>query len=85
MEIKNKSGNVIGKIQIQSLQDENILDNIIHELRPGDGKGIYIADAVDNKFTQQTNYAAIEWDKGYEMLRDKNSVETKISNSFCSE
>jgi len=46
---------------------------VILELRPGDGKRIYIADALENKFTQQTNYAAIAWDNDFEMLKEKLS------------
>jgi|GEM_PF-6174558 len=37
MEIKNKKGNVIGKIDFQSRQD--IISEII-DLRPGEGKAI---------------------------------------------
>lgn len=68
MEIKNKKGNVIGKIDFQSRQE--IINEII-DLRPGEGKAIYIADAADNKFSQQTNYAPISWDGSTESLKEK--------------
>lgn len=68
MEIKSKKGNVIGKIDFQSRQD--IISEII-DLRPGEGKAIYIADAADNKFSQQTNCAAISWDGSLESLKEK--------------
>ncbi|MFB9277587.1 hypothetical protein [Cohnella cellulosilytica] len=71
MEIRNKKGDMIGKIQFQSLQDENIINKIIRGLNPGEGKAIYIADAVDNKFTQQTNYVARDWGEGLESLKEK--------------
>lgn len=35
-----------------------MVHQIIMDLKPGDGKGIYISNAEDNKFSQQTNYAA---------------------------
>jgi len=71
MEIKNNQGDVIGKIQFHSHQNENTVERIISELKPGEGKAIYDADAADNKFTQQTNYAAINWNKDFESLKEK--------------
>lgn len=68
MEIKNNRGNVIGKIQFHSNSSEDTVEQIISELKPGEGKAIYNANAVDNKFTQQTNYAATNWDKDLESL-----------------
>ncbi|WP_339309170.1 MULTISPECIES: DUF4367 domain-containing protein [Paenibacillus] len=68
MDIKNKSGDVLGKIQIESLRD-NAIDRIVIDLKPGDGKAIYTADVTENQFTQQTNYAAIPWDDGLEQLQ----------------
>ncbi|WJM10565.1 DUF4367 domain-containing protein [Paenibacillus sp. PK1-4R] len=68
MDIKNKSGDVLGKIQIESLRD-NAIDRIVIDLKPGDGKAIYTADVTENQFTQQTNYAAILWDDGLEQLQ----------------
>lgn len=68
MDIKNKSGDVLGKIQIESLRD-NAIDRIVIDLKPGEGKAIYTADVTENQFTQQTNYAAIPWDDGLEQLQ----------------
>lgn len=52
MEITNKKGQVIGKIQMQSPQGSNLDSKLNINLKPGEGKAFYIADAVDNKFTQ---------------------------------
>lgn len=71
MEIKNKSGNVIGKIQIESSEKDSALNAIVMNLQPGEGKAIYIADASDHQFTQQTNYAATPWEQGIDVLIDK--------------
>ncbi|KAA8787573.1 DUF4367 domain-containing protein [Paenibacillus amylolyticus] len=70
MDIKNQNGDFLGKIQIESLDSEDGMDQIIGNLRPGDGKAIYIADAKENSFTQQTNYAAVEWENGLEQLKE---------------
>ena len=55
MEIKNKSGNVIGKIQIESSEKDTALNEIVMNLQPGEGKAIYVADAApDHQFTKRT-------------------------------
>ncbi|RPK30440.1 hypothetical protein [Paenibacillus xylanexedens] len=69
MDIKNKSGDVLGKIQIESLRNDSAIDRIVIDLKPGEGKAIYTADATENQFTQQTNYAAIPWEDGLEQLQ----------------
>ncbi|MEK4661439.1 DUF4367 domain-containing protein [Priestia sp. FSL H7-0729] len=69
MDIKNKSGDVLGKIQIESLRNDHAIDRIVIDLKPGEGKAIYTADATENQFTQQTNYAAIQWEDGLEQLQ----------------
>ncbi|MGN7412393.1 hypothetical protein [Paenibacillus sp. SAF-068] len=69
MDIKNKSGDVLGKIQIESLRTDRAIDRIVIDLKPGEGKAIYTADATENQFTQQTNYAAIPWEDGLEQLQ----------------
>ncbi|MBD8837869.1 DUF4367 domain-containing protein [Paenibacillus sp. CFBP 13594] len=69
MDIKNKSGDVLGKIQIESLRKDHAIDRIVIDLKPGEGKAIYTADATENQFTQQTNYAAIPWEDGLEQLQ----------------
>ncbi|WP_152392682.1 DUF4367 domain-containing protein [Paenibacillus guangzhouensis] len=73
MQIKNNRGDVIGKIQFYSHQNEDKVNQIISELRPGDGKAIYNAGAIDNKFSQQTNYAATNWDQDFGSLKEKLS------------
>lgn len=69
MDIKNKSGDVLGKIQIESLRNDNAIDRIVIDLKPGEGKAIYTADVIENQFTQQTNYAPISWEDGLEQLQ----------------
>ncbi|MDQ0721066.1 hypothetical protein QF049_002327 [Paenibacillus sp. W4I10] len=69
MDIKNKSGDVLGKIQIESLRKDSAIDRIVIDLKPGEGKAIYTADVTENQFTQQTNYAAIPWEDGFEQLQ----------------
>lgn len=69
MEIKNKSGDVLGKIQIESIRSEHAIDRIVIDLKPGEGKAIYTADVTENQFTQQSNYAAIPWEDGLEQLQ----------------
>ncbi|PZT53277.1 hypothetical protein [Paenibacillus silvae] len=70
MDIKNQNGDFLGKIQMQSLESDHVVDQIIRTLRPGDGKAIYIADAEANQFTQQTNYAAVEWQYSLNELKE---------------
>lgn len=71
MDIKNKSGDFLGKIQMESLESDHVVDQIIRNLRPGDGKAIYLANAAEaNQFTQQTNYAAVEWENGLDQLKE---------------
>ncbi|WP_091017120.1 DUF4367 domain-containing protein [Paenibacillus amylolyticus] len=69
MDIKNKSGDVLGKIQIESLRKDHAIDRIVIDLKPGEGKAIYTADATENQYTQQTNYAAIPWEDKLEQLQ----------------
>ncbi|WP_427050930.1 hypothetical protein [Paenibacillus sp. TC-CSREp1] len=71
MDIKSQNGDFLGKIQMQSLESDHAVDQIIRTLRPGDGKAIYIADAeANNQFTQQTNYAAVEWQYSLNELKE---------------
>lgn len=69
MDIKNKSGDVLGKIQIESLRNDHAIDRIVFDLKPGEGKAIYTADVIENQFTQQTNYAPIPWEDGLKQLQ----------------
>lgn len=71
MDIKNQNGDFLGKIQMQSLESDHVVDQIIRTLRPGDGKAIYIADVEgNNQFSQQTNYAAVEWQYSLNELKE---------------
>ncbi|WP_434752302.1 hypothetical protein [Paenibacillus amylolyticus] len=70
MDIKSQNGDFLGKIQMQSLESDHVVDQIVRTLSPGDGKAIYIADAKENPFTQQTNYAAVEWGHSLNELRE---------------
>ncbi|MBD7966701.1 hypothetical protein [Paenibacillus gallinarum] len=73
MEMKDEKGNVLGILEIDSLNRNNVMETIIKELKPGMGKGIYIADAGEKKISQQTNYKAVEWNAGLTALREKAS------------
>lgn len=73
MEMKDEKGNVLGILDIDSLNRNNVMDAIIQELKPGMGKGIYIADAGEKKISQQTNYKAVEWNAGFTALREEAS------------
>ncbi|PYE47893.1 hypothetical protein HUB98_24315 [Paenibacillus barcinonensis] len=55
---------------MQSLESDHAVDEIVRTLRPGDGKAIYIADVEENPFTQQTNYAAVEWEYSLNELKE---------------
>ncbi|MFB9327742.1 hypothetical protein ACFFSY_17580 [Paenibacillus aurantiacus] len=69
MEIKSEKGEVLAILHINSNQELNAIDSLIRELRPGMGKGIYIAD--EQKISQQTNYEAIPWQEGIDALKAK--------------
>lgn len=56
-------------LHIDSFKEENDIDNIIRDLEPGMGKGIYIAN--EKKISQQTNYEAVKWQKGLDELKEK--------------
>ena len=73
MEMKDEKGNVLGILDIDSLNRNNVMEAIIKELKPGMGKGIYIADLGEKKISQQTNYKAVEWNAGLPALREKAS------------
>ena len=71
MDINNQNGDFLGRIQMESQESDYVVDQIIRNLKPGDGKAIYIANAGEHQFTQQTNYAAVEWEHGLEQLKKK--------------
>ncbi|ULL14764.1 hypothetical protein DVH26_10070 [Paenibacillus sp. H1-7] len=71
MEMRNEKGEVLAILNVDSLQEENTIDIVIRELRPGMGKGIYLAD--DKKISQQTNYAPVKWLDGLDKLKAKAS------------
>ncbi|MFC3749003.1 hypothetical protein [Paenibacillus sp. GCM10012306] len=50
MEMKSEKGDVLAIINIDSFQEEHDVDNVIRSLKPGMGKGIYIAN--EKKITQ---------------------------------
>lgn len=74
VEMKDEKGNVLGILDIDSLNRNNVMETIIKELKPGMGKGIYIADTGEKKISQQTNYKAVEWTAGLTALREKASA-----------
>lgn len=69
MEMKSEKGDVLAILNIDSFKKENDIDNIIRELKPGMGKGIYIAN--EKKITQQTNYKTVKWQGGLDELKAK--------------
>lgn len=71
MEMRNVEGEVLAILNVNSLQEENTIDNVIRQLKPGMGKGIYLAN--DKKISQQTNYAPVKWFGGIEELKAKTS------------
>ena len=71
MEMRNEKGEVLGILNVASLQAESTIDIVIRELKPGFGKGIYLAD--DKKISQQTNYAPVNWLDGLDELKAKAS------------
>lgn len=78
--MKDEKGNVLGILDIDSLNRNNVMEAIIKELKPGMGKGIYIADAGEKKISQQKNYKAVEWNAGLTCFKRKSlSVGTLIS------
>lgn len=70
MDINNQNGDFLGRIQMEAQESDYVVDQIIRTLKPGDGKAIYIANAGEHQFTQQTNYAAVEWGHGLEQLKE---------------
>ena len=70
MDINNQNGDFLGRIQMEAQESDYVVDQIIRTLKPGDGKAIYIANAGEQQFTQQTNYAAVEWEHGLEQLKE---------------
>lgn len=73
MEMKDEKGKVLAILHIDSLKVDNVMDTIIQDLKPGMGKGIYIADSGEKKVSQQTNYEAVKWQGGLEALKEKAS------------
>lgn len=72
MEMKSEKGDVLGILNIDTFQEENDVDNVIRALKPGMGKGIFIAN--EKKISQQTNYEAVKWRKGLDELKAKVSL-----------
>lgn len=58
MDINNQNGDFLGRIQMEAQESDYVVDQIIRTLKPGDGKAIYIANAGEHQFTQQTNYVS---------------------------
>lgn len=71
MEMRNQKGEVLAILNIDSPQEENTIDIVIRQLKPGMGKGIYLA--ADKKISQQTNYGAVKWTGEIEELKAKTS------------
>ncbi len=68
VEMKNQKGDTLAILRIDSFQDDDLMDAIIRELKPGMGKAIYIASQGEGTFSQQTNYDAVRWEQGMDAL-----------------
>jgi hypothetical protein len=68
VEMKNQKGDTLAILRIDSFQDNDLMDAIIRELKPGMGKAIYIAGQGEGTFSQQTNYDAVKWEQGMNAL-----------------
>ncbi|MEK4436360.1 hypothetical protein [Paenibacillus sp. FSL K6-2862] len=71
MEMRNEEGEVLAIVNIDSSQGESTIDRIVRQLKPGMGRGIYLA--ADKKISQQTNYGAVKWLGGVTELMAKLS------------
>ncbi|RXZ84872.1 hypothetical protein EBB07_02320 [Paenibacillaceae bacterium] len=68
VQMRNTKGEVLATVQIDSFQDDEIMDTIIQDLKPGMGVAVYIAGQGEPFFSQQTNYAAVQWEDGLPSL-----------------
>lgn len=72
LELLNKKGDLLGKVTVDTLGEEDPMDQIIQQLIPGTGKAIYVAGGnPDRIISNQTNYAHEPWHEGMEALRDR--------------
>lgn len=56
MEMRNEEGEVLAILNIDSSQEDNTIDRIVRQLKPGMGKGIYLAadkKSVSKQITEQ--------------------------------
>ncbi len=68
IEFQNENGDMLASIRIDSYQEDDVMDTIIQNLKPGMGKAIYVADQGKGTVSQQTNYKAVKWENGIKAL-----------------
>jgi hypothetical protein len=69
LELVNKNGEMLAKVTIDTLDLEDPFDQIIHQLKPGMGKAIYLVNNNPQKvISNQTNYKHEKWTQGLEEL-----------------
>jgi hypothetical protein len=69
LELVNKNGEMLAKVTIDTLDLEDPFDQIIHQLKPGMGKAIYLVNNNPQKvISNQTNYNHEKWTQGLEEL-----------------
>ena len=62
LELSNAQGDRLALVTVDSFHDEDPMDRIIRQLRPGMGKAIYVAaDNPDRTVSNQTCYEAVPW------------------------
>lgn len=72
LELLNNNGDLLGKVTVDTLGEEDPIDQIIQQLTPGTGKAIYVADGnPDRIISNQTNYAQEPWHEGIDAIRER--------------
>lgn len=68
IEMRNENGDILATVRIDSFQEDDVMDAIIQNLKPGMGKAIYFAGRGERTVSQQTNYDAVKWENGINEL-----------------
>ena len=67
IEMRNEKGELLASIRIDSFQEDDVMDAVIRDLKPGMGKAIYVAGG-ERTVSQQTNYESVKWDRDIKAL-----------------
>ena len=77
LELISKDGDMLAKVTIDTLDEEDSFDQIIKQLQPGMGKAILLMyDNENTSFSNQTNYKHEKWDMGLDELRNRSQLRT---------